>query len=101
MFAGILGQQRICLASENCSNRNVGMNVWVCFVLLLINCLCVAAPAPKKTRGELYRDVDADYYGYRDEDDGVLLPLEQQEEQKGEQVVNYSRYRYRHDYLDF
>jgi len=32
---------------------------------------------PRKTRGELYKDVDADYYGYRDEDDGVLVPLEQ------------------------
>ena len=31
---------------------------------------------PRKTRGELMRDVDADYYGYRDDDDGVLEPLE-------------------------
>ena len=29
------------------------------------------------------KDIDADYYGYRDEDDGVLLPLEQEEEKKG------------------
>lgn len=42
------------------------------------------APAPKKSRGELYKDVDADYYGYRDEDDGVILPLEKEAEQKGE-----------------
>ncbi|KAM9759722.1 pre-mRNA-splicing factor ISY1 homolog [Menidia menidia] len=34
------------------------------------------APAQRKTRGELMKDVDAEYYGYRDEDDGVLLPLE-------------------------
>nr|XP_032825592.1 pre-mRNA-splicing factor ISY1 homolog [Petromyzon marinus] len=33
--------------------------------------------APRKTRGELMKDIDADYYGYRDEDDGVLVPLEQ------------------------
>jgi pre-mRNA-splicing factor ISY1 len=46
--------------------------------------VCVAAPAPKKSRGELYKDVDADYYGYRDEDDGVILPLEKEAEQKGE-----------------
>ncbi|MCP6116937.1 hypothetical protein NL387_26985, partial [Klebsiella pneumoniae] len=26
------------------------------------------------------RDVDADYYGYRDDDDGILLPLEQEAE---------------------
>lgn len=44
----------------------------------------IAAPAPpRKTRGELYKDVDADYYGYRDEDDGVLVPLEQDVEKEG------------------
>ncbi|XP_031557979.1 pre-mRNA-splicing factor ISY1 homolog [Actinia tenebrosa] len=36
--------------------------------------------APRKTRAELYKDVDADYYGYRDEDDGVLVPIEQEVE---------------------
>ncbi|RWS24518.1 hypothetical protein B4U80_07171 [Leptotrombidium deliense] len=30
----------------------------------------------RKTRAELMRDIDADYYGYRDEDDGVIVPLE-------------------------
>jgi len=35
---------------------------------------------PKKTRGELMRDVDADYYGYRDDDDGALEPLEREAE---------------------
>jgi len=35
---------------------------------------------PKKTRGELMRDVDADYYGYRDDDDGLLEPLEKEAE---------------------
>ena len=34
----------------------------------------------RKTRGELMRDVDADYYGYRDDDDGVLEPLEAEAE---------------------
>ncbi|XP_053171970.1 pre-mRNA-splicing factor ISY1 homolog [Scomber japonicus] len=34
------------------------------------------APALRKTRAELMKEVDAEYYGYRDEDDGVLLPLE-------------------------
>lgn len=29
------------------------------------------------------RDIDADYYGYRDEDDGVLVPLEQKQEKLG------------------
>ncbi|EDV25919.1 uncharacterized protein TRIADDRAFT_23391 [Trichoplax adhaerens] len=35
---------------------------------------------PRRTRGELYRHVDADYYGYRDEDDGVIVPLEKEAE---------------------
>lgn len=29
------------------------------------------------------KDVDAEYYGYRDEDDGVLLPLEAKYEKQG------------------
>ena len=29
------------------------------------------------------KDIDADYYGYRDEDDGVLVPLEQEAEKEG------------------
>lgn len=29
------------------------------------------------------KEVDAEYYGYRDEDDGVLLPLEAQYEKQG------------------
>ncbi|XP_068630277.1 pre-mRNA-splicing factor ISY1 homolog isoform X1 [Battus philenor] len=33
-------------------------------------------PPARRTRADLMRDVDADYYGYRDDDDGLLLPLE-------------------------
>lgn len=29
------------------------------------------------------KDIDADYYGYRDEDDGLIVPLEQEVEKKG------------------
>nr|CAG4645672.1 EOG090X09UC [Lynceus sp. MCZ IZ 141354] len=36
--------------------------------------------APRKTRAELMKDIDADYYGYRDDDDGVLVPLETEAE---------------------
>ncbi|XP_043934029.1 pre-mRNA-splicing factor ISY1 homolog [Protopterus annectens] len=39
-------------------------------------------PPPRKTRAELMKEIDAEYYGYRDEDDGVLLPLEQEHEKK-------------------
>ncbi|XP_046386329.1 pre-mRNA-splicing factor ISY1 homolog [Ischnura elegans] len=37
---------------------------------------------PRKTRAELMKDIDADYYGYRDDDDGILIPLEQEAERK-------------------
>ncbi|KAF5269677.1 hypothetical protein FQA39_LY08600 [Lamprigera yunnana] len=40
---------------------------------------------PRKTRAELMKDVDADYYGYRDDDDGVLIPLEQLAEKTAKQ----------------
>jgi hypothetical protein len=36
----------------------------------------------KRTRAEMYRSVDADYYGYRDDEDGVLAPLEAAAEAK-------------------
>lgn len=36
----------------------------------------------RKTRGQLMKGIDADYYGYRDEDDGVIVPLEDEAEQK-------------------
>jgi pre-mRNA-splicing factor ISY1 len=35
----------------------------------------------KKQRGELRRNVDADYFGYRDEDDGLLLEYEETQEE--------------------
>lgn len=44
--------------------------------------LSQAPKAARKTRGELAKQVDADYYGYRDEDDGIIVPLEQEEEKK-------------------
>lgn len=33
--------------------------------------------------------IDAEYYGYRDEDDGVLEPLEQEHEKKGMSKMSY------------
>lgn len=29
------------------------------------------------------REIDAVYYGYMDDEDGILMPLEQEEETKG------------------
>jgi len=40
----------------------------------------VVSEAPRKNRAEMMKDIDADYYGYMDDDDGLLLPLEQAEE---------------------
>uniref|UniRef100_A0A8B9J1J1 Pre-mRNA-splicing factor ISY1 homolog n=1 Tax=Amazona collaria TaxID=241587 RepID=A0A8B9J1J1_9PSIT len=39
-------------------------------------------PPPRKTRAELMKSIDAEYYGYRDEEDGILEPLEQEHEKK-------------------
>jgi len=39
-----------------------------------------APSAPKMTRYEMYKSVDADYYGYRDDDDGSLVKLEEKQE---------------------
>jgi len=36
----------------------------------------------KKNRAELMKFVDADYFGYRDEDDGIILSLEKDVEEK-------------------
>lgn len=45
-------------------------------------------PVPKKSRAELMKDIDADYYGYRDDDDGILIPLEQEAEKEGKLLIN-------------
>lgn len=50
---------------------------------MLLFVLFLAAPPPRKTRAELMKEIDAEYYGYRDEDDGVLVPLELEEEKRG------------------
>ena len=61
---------------------------FIIFFVFLFFLFYITAPAPpRKTRGELYKDVDADYYGYRDEDDGVLVPLEQEIEKEGRSTV--------------
>ncbi|RYH19554.1 hypothetical protein EON65_25915 [archaeon] len=36
----------------------------------------------KRTRGEIHKHITPDYYGYRDEDDGILLPLEKERERE-------------------
>ncbi|KAM9761291.1 LOW QUALITY PROTEIN: pre-mRNA-splicing factor ISY1 homolog [Dama dama] len=39
-------------------------------------------PPPRKTGAELMKTIDFEYYGYLDEDDGVIVPLEQEYEKK-------------------
>lgn len=39
-------------------------------------------PPPRKTRAEMMKDIDADYYGYMDDDDGILIPLEMKAEKE-------------------
>jgi pre-mRNA-splicing factor ISY1 len=43
---------------------------------------------PKKSRADLMRNVDANYYGYMDDDDGLLVPLEKAEEVLAIQRIN-------------
>lgn len=57
------------------------------FCFCSFHAIFLAPAPPRKTRGELYKDVDADYYGYRDEDDGVLVPLEQDTEKEGKNKI--------------
>mmetsp|Transcript_81842 Transcript_81842/g.119957 ORF Transcript_81842/g.119957 Transcript_81842/m.119957 type:complete len:262 (+) Transcript_81842:165-950(+) len=40
------------------------------------------APATKRSRGEMYKCADAWYFGYRDEDDALLPPLEKAAEEE-------------------
>lgn len=39
-------------------------------------------PPPRRTRAELMKNIDADYYGYMDEEDGLLLAMETKKEKK-------------------
>eukprot|EP00744_Colponema_vietnamica_P009516 GILI01013524.1.p1 GENE.GILI01013524.1~~GILI01013524.1.p1 ORF type:complete len:254 (+),score=66.30 GILI01013524.1:105-866(+) len=41
----------------------------------------VSAP-PRRTRGQMYKSIDPDYYGFRDEDDGLLSLVEADAEKK-------------------
>ncbi|CAG8447027.1 11637_t:CDS:2 [Cetraspora pellucida] len=46
------------------------------------------APTPqKRTRSDLYKNVDADYYGYRDEEDGLLFEYEREQERKSNYYI--------------
>lgn len=42
---------------------------------------------PRKTRGDLMKDIDAYYYGYLDDEDGVLMKLEEEAEKKARHLA--------------
>jgi pre-mRNA-splicing factor ISY1 len=52
----------------------------------------LASEVVRKTRYELYKDIDADYYGFRDDEDGLLEKLESEAERKGHffSIVHFS-----------
>jgi pre-mRNA-splicing factor ISY1 len=62
-----------------------------CQVTFIMNTLTVGVkelfeaaqplPSTRKQRSELRKNVDADYYGYRDEDDGLLVEYEEAQEE--------------------
>ena len=58
------------------------MMTYILFCKTVVMHLTAPKP-PRKTRAELMKDIDADYYGYRDEDDGRVLPLEKEAEENG------------------
>lgn len=43
---------------------------------------------PRKSRADLMQNVDAAYYGYMDDDDGLLIPLEKAEEEISIRKIN-------------
>lgn len=44
-----------------------------------------APPLIEKTnKTDLYKNIDAEYYGYRDDEDGELVKLEKEQELKNE-----------------
>jgi len=56
----------------------------ICILSSSIILLPLSGPdLPKRNRYDMYRHVDADYYGYRDDEDGLLLELEAKQEKIG------------------
>ena len=42
-----------------------------------------AANSQKRTRDQIWKRIDHDYFGYRDDDDGILVAVEAEAEEKG------------------
>lgn len=73
---GISVLQKICPVYENYSNKNVREtnSTNILFISIIAR---LAVGHAKKNRGELLRNIDAHYYGYMDDDDGLLIPSEE------------------------
>lgn len=57
-------------------------------------------PPPRRTRAELMKNIDADYYGYMDEEDGLLIAMERKKEEKSNlQIFIYVIFSYLFAYL--
>jgi len=54
----------------------------------------------KRKRGEVWKTITPDYFGWRDEEDGVLLDLEQQVESKAKADLRKKRREYKRQRLD-
>lgn len=54
-----------------------------------------AAKTAKRKRGNVYKYITPDYYGFRDEEDGVLLELEGKLREEGERELRECREEYR------
>ena len=42
----------------------------------------------KKSKAELLREIDAEYYGYLDDDDNLLIPQEEKCEKEGDNLLH-------------
>ncbi len=61
--------------------------------LLLVVADQIGGAKAKKTRAELYKQIKANYYGFRDEDDRELLILEEAAEKAGTRFhLSYQSY---------
>lgn len=51
-------------------------------------------PPPRRTRAELMKNIDADYYGYMDEEDGLLVAMETKKEKKCMYLIQCINFKY-------
>ena len=69
--------QKIYLEYGNYSNKKVRSRSVLFRVFYEKFVQILALQHQKRPRGELLKNIDADYYGYMDDDDGLLVPTEE------------------------